>query len=176
MSWVYTHCLLSYLQWKKLLEFSLFDLMPAAYLHVLVLFPLPLVQWACFTLLPFIVSLGKGEDSGVSETGAADVNCEDCQLWHPGSSPRSSSNSAEGKSKDCFAWVMPSSVYTTRLSWHIFLSGNPQTVRIRKQSMPHFPVWLGRTDLICSYVWPRLHLPHNHILFYYFGIMAAWTI
>lgn len=35
---------------------------------------------------------------------------------------------------------------------------------------------LTQSDLICSYVWPRLQLPHNHILFYYFGIMAAWTL
>lgn len=54
---------------------------------------------------------------------------------HQGRLHRGASHPVEGKSKDCHGLVTVSqtSVYTTRLSWRISLSGNPQTVvRIRK--------------------------------------------
>lgn len=35
---------------------------------------------------------------------------------------------------------------------------------------------LIQSGLISSYVWPRLYLPHNHILFHDLGIRSDWTI
>lgn len=68
-------------------------------------------------------------------------------IWyrHPGSLPRGSSNSAGESPKIALPESWPPLSTPQDCNDTSFLSGNPQTVRLRKQWMPHFPVWLGKT-------------------------------
>lgn len=104
-------------------------------------------------------------------------------IWyrHPGSLPRGSSNSAGESPKIALpeSWP-PLSTPQDCNDTSFFYLGIPKLLDSGSSgcliSQCGLERLLTQPVLICSYVWPRLHLPHNHILFHYLGIMAAWTI